>query len=114
MWDVGCESARTVDAGRSQVWSSQRLPIFVTQPVGVHLMNTKLILVALALSLSLAACKKEEAAPTESTEAAVPAEAAPPEAAPAEMPTETPADPAAAGETATAPGEAATEEAPKQ
>jgi hypothetical protein len=76
-------------------------------------MNTKLIFVALALSLSLAACKKEEAMAPESTEAAAPAEAAPAEAAPAEAaPAEMPAEPA--GETATAPGEAATEEAPKQ
>ena len=105
---------RLTQVARS-VWSSKRLPIFVTQPLGVHLMNTKLIFVALALSLSLAACKKEEAVAPESTEAAAPAEAAPAEAAPAEAaPAEAPADPAAAGETATAPGEAATEEAPKQ
>jgi hypothetical protein len=96
----------------------KRLPNFVTHSLGA-LMNTKLILAALAVSvsLSLAACKKEEAATPESTEAAAPAEAPPADAAaPAEAPpADQPADAAAApGEAATAAGEAAQEQPPKQ
>lgn len=57
-------------------------------------MNTKLILAALALSLSLAGCAKKEepaeapaeAAPAEAAPEAAPAEAAPAEAPPAEAP----------------------------
>lgn len=71
-------------------------------------MNTKMILAALALSLSIAGCAKQEEAPA--PEAAAPVEeAAPAEEAPA-------AEAAAEGEEAAAPaeGEAAPAEAPQQ
>ncbi len=41
-------------------------------------MNTKLILAALMMSLSLAACGQKDEAPAETTEAAPPADMAPP------------------------------------
>ena len=79
---------------------------YPTALLGVHLMNTKLILAALALTVSLAACKKDEAA-TESTEAAAPAATEP---APADTaaPMETPPAEAPAADASTAPAEAAT------
>jgi hypothetical protein len=45
-------------------------------------MNTKLILAALMMSLSLAACGQKDEAPAEATEAAPPADTAPAEATP--------------------------------
>jgi hypothetical protein len=80
---------------------------------GALLMNTKLMLAAVALSLSLAACaKKAEEVPAEVPAAEAPAAEAPAAEAPA---AEMPAGEAPAGEAATAAGEAAQEaEAPKQ
>ena len=71
-------------------------------------MNTKMILAAIALSLSLAACAKKEEAPAAEAPAA---EVAP---APAEAAPAADAAPAEAAPAEAAPAEAAPAEAPKQ
>ena len=82
-------------------------------------MNTKLILAALMMSLSLAACGQKEEAPEATTEAAPPADVAP---APAEAPADAtatdgavaPADGMPADGTAPAEGGDAAEPAPAE
>jgi PBP1b-binding outer membrane lipoprotein LpoB len=82
-------------------------------------MNTKLILAALMMSLSLAACgQKEEAAPEATTEPAPPADTAPMETPPAEtapMEGTTPEGTTPPADTTTPPAEGdAAEPAPAQ
>jgi hypothetical protein len=74
-------------------------------------MNTKMILAALALSLSLAACAKKEEAPAAETPPAAEAPAAAETTPPADA--AAPADAAPAGDAA-APAETPPAEAPKQ